>query len=81
VAPDGALRLGGLRDVPGLFVASGCNVGGLSTSPAVGEAQAELIATGRWRYDLSSFSPNRCRPAYGDAVRRKAACRIVYEFQ
>lgn len=81
VTPDGGLLLGPLAAVPGLYVASGCNVGGLSTAPAVGEALAGLIAGGRSEHDLAPLSPDRFGPEYGDAVRLRAECRTVYEYQ
>ena len=81
VTPDGGLLLGPLAAVPGLYVASGCNVGGLSTAPALGEALAELIVNRRSAIDLSTLSPDRFGPEYGDTVRLAADCRAVYEYQ
>jgi glycine/D-amino acid oxidase-like deaminating enzyme len=81
VTPDGALLLGPLTGVPGLYVASGCNVGGLSTSPALGEALAELIATGHSTNDLSPLSPDRFGPEYADTVRLRAECHDTYAYQ
>ncbi|HEV8635383.1 MAG TPA: FAD-binding oxidoreductase [Chloroflexota bacterium] len=81
VTPDGRLLVGPLASVPGLYLASGCNVGGLSTAPAVGEALAELIATGRSRTDLSALAPDRFGPEYADAVRLRAACQREYAYQ
>ena len=43
----------------GFFVAGGCNVGGLSVSPAIGEALAEWIVTGEPTLDLTAFSITR----------------------
>jgi glycine/D-amino acid oxidase-like deaminating enzyme len=81
VTPDGRLLLGPLSGVPGLFVASGCNVGGLSTAPALGESLAELIATGRCTEDLSSLAPDRFGQDFADAVRLRAECHAVYAWQ
>jgi glycine/D-amino acid oxidase-like deaminating enzyme len=81
VTPDGRLLLGPLTAVPGLHVASGCNVGGLATAPALGEALAELIATGRSSHDLSELSPDRFGPEYADAVRLRAECHATYAWQ
>ncbi|HEY3079436.1 MAG TPA: FAD-binding oxidoreductase [Chloroflexota bacterium] len=81
VTPDGRLLVGPLGAVPGLYVASGCNVGGLSTAPAIGEALAELIALGRTRLDLSELWPDRFGPEYGDQVRLRAACQREYAYQ
>jgi glycine/D-amino acid oxidase-like deaminating enzyme len=81
VTPDGRLLLGPLTAVPGLYVSSGCNVGGLSTAPALGEALAELIATGRSSHDLSEVAPDRFGPEYADAVRLRADCHATYAWQ
>jgi 4-methylaminobutanoate oxidase (formaldehyde-forming) len=81
VTPDGRLVIGPLKSVPGLYVASGCNVGGLSTAPAIGEALAELIATGRTQLDLSNLAPDRFGPEFGDEVRLRAAARREYAYQ
>ena len=81
VTPDGGLLLGPLTAVPGLFIASGCNVGGLSTAPALGEALAQLIAYGRSTIDVSSLSPDRFGSEYADSIRLRAECRAVYEYQ
>jgi glycine/D-amino acid oxidase-like deaminating enzyme len=43
----------------GFFVAGGCNVGGLSVSPAIGEALADWIVTGEPPIDLTPFSITR----------------------
>ena len=44
MSPDGRFVLGPVPDVPGLWVASGCNGSGFSSSPALGEALAQWIA-------------------------------------
>ncbi|MGN6792707.1 MAG: NAD(P)/FAD-dependent oxidoreductase [Streptosporangiaceae bacterium] len=43
MSPDGRFVLGSVPDVPGLFVASGCNGSGFSSSPALGENLAGQI--------------------------------------
>jgi glycine/D-amino acid oxidase-like deaminating enzyme len=43
MSPDGRFVLGPVPDVPGLWVASGCNGSGFSSSPALGEALAGQI--------------------------------------
>jgi len=59
MSPDGLFLVGPVDELPGLFAATGCNVGGLSTSPAIGEALAELVATGASAIDLTQFRPGR----------------------
>ena len=42
MSPDGRFLAGPVPEVPGLWVASGCNGSGFSSSPAIGEALARL---------------------------------------
>lgn len=53
---DGHHILGPAPGAEGFYFASGCNVAGLSISPAVGEALADWIVGGRPRVDLSPMS-------------------------
>jgi hypothetical protein len=46
-------------DVPGLWVASGCNGSGFSSSLAIGEALAAWISGRPDRLDLSALAPAR----------------------
>lgn len=59
MTPDGRQMAGPVPGVGGLYVASGCCVGGLSISPAVGEDLAEWIVTGRTPAGLAYLSPER----------------------
>jgi glycine/D-amino acid oxidase-like deaminating enzyme len=59
MSPDGRFLAGPVPEVPGLWVASGCNGSGFSSSPAIGEALAGWITGGRPPVDLSSLSPAR----------------------
>jgi|HubBroStandDraft_6_1064221.scaffolds.fasta_scaffold208122_1 glycine/D-amino acid oxidase-like deaminating enzyme len=59
MSPDGRFLAGPVPEVPGLWVASGCNGSGFSSSPAIGEALAAWITGGRPAVDLSSLSPGR----------------------
>jgi len=81
VTPDGQKIVGPVESVPGLFVASGCNVGGLSTAPALGEALAELIVDGRTWLELGDMRPERfgVELTGGDAM--LAAARRQYGYQ
>jgi hypothetical protein len=58
-------------------VMSGCCVGGLSASPALGEAVAEWIVDGRPSLDCSDISPARFGQPVDDAVLRER-CRHAY---
>jgi glycine/D-amino acid oxidase-like deaminating enzyme len=66
MTPDGRFVVGPVPDAPGLWVASGCNGSGFSSSPAIGEALARWI-TGDEPPGLAALSPGRF-PALTDAV-------------
>jgi glycine/D-amino acid oxidase-like deaminating enzyme len=73
LVPDGHFLVGPLDPVQDLWLISGCNVGGLSTSPALGGHLAHWIATGERHPDLAPFDPNR----FGDRYRDQEALRIA----
>jgi glycine/D-amino acid oxidase-like deaminating enzyme len=56
---DGDHVLGPAPGVKGLYVLGGCNVGGFSVSPVLGELMAEWIVSGKAPMDLSRFDPGR----------------------
>ncbi len=56
---DGQHIVGPAPAAEGFFFASGCNVAGLSISPAIGEALATWIVEGRPPMDLTALSPAR----------------------
>jgi 4-methylaminobutanoate oxidase (formaldehyde-forming) len=53
MTPDGQHIVGPVPGAEGFFVASGCNVAGLSVSPAIGEAVAAWILDGTPPLDLT----------------------------
>lgn len=61
MTPDGHPILGRVPGLDGLFVASGCCVGGLSLSPAAGRTLADLIVDGSSDPDLTPLSVERFR--------------------
>jgi 4-methylaminobutanoate oxidase (formaldehyde-forming) len=73
---DGEHTVGPVPGVRGLYVAGGCCVGGLSISPAIGEALAAWICDGTPPMDLSPLAPGR--EGALDEVALKAACRLQY---
>ncbi|MGH2355758.1 MAG: NAD(P)/FAD-dependent oxidoreductase, partial [Chloroflexota bacterium] len=80
MSPDAQFLLGESSALPGLFFATGCNVGGLSTAPAAGEALAELIATGRAAIgDLTPLAPDRFGAL--DEATLRTATRHEYAYQ
>lgn len=56
---DGEHIVGEAPGVRGLYVIGGCNVGGLSVSPALGQILSELICQGETSHDISRMSPSR----------------------
>jgi hypothetical protein len=59
---------------------AGCNVGGLSTSPAIGKAVAEAVATGVRPDVLERLGPSRFgddRPSRVDARHAEAQSRYA----
>lgn len=72
MTPDGQPLLGPVPGLDGLYVASGCCVGGLSLSPAAGRALADLIVDGSCEPDLAPLGVERFR-AWTDPARIEAA--------
>jgi glycine/D-amino acid oxidase-like deaminating enzyme len=78
MTPDGRQLVGPVPGVAGLYVASGCCVGGLSISPALGEGLAEWILTGRPPYDLDYLGADRFRGDEPSDERLRDACHWQY---
>lgn len=74
---DGEHIVGPAPGVEGLYVLAGCNVGGLSISPALGEELARWIVQGQPSMDLSRMSPDRFSARLGEDALIDAA-RIRY---
>ena len=71
---DGHHIVGPVPGAKGFFVLSGCNVAGLSISPALGDAVAAWISEGEPPFDLSAMSITRFGPeAQSEAWLRKNA--------
>jgi glycine/D-amino acid oxidase-like deaminating enzyme len=62
MTPDGRFVTGPVPDVPGLWVASGCNGSGFSSSLGIGEALAAWICDRPQRLDITALSPCRFAP-------------------
>jgi len=78
MTPDGRPILGRVPGLDGLFVASGCCVGGLSLSPAAGRALADLIVDGKSDPDLAPLSVERFGDGYREPGTLEAACVSQY---
>jgi glycine/D-amino acid oxidase-like deaminating enzyme len=78
MTPDGYFIVDQAPGIPGLFTISGCNVGGLSTSPVLGETLAGWIVEGQPMLDLSAFRLTRFGPEMRDEQTLRAACFATY---
>src|SRR5216683_1000032 len=78
LGPDGRPIVGRVPGLDGLYVASGCCVGGLSLSPATGRALADLIVDGKSDPDLAPISVERFADGYRDPAQLEAACVAQY---
>jgi len=67
MSPDGRFVAGPVPDLPGLWVATGCNGSGFSSSLAIGEALAAWI-TGDAPAGITALSPGRFGPLADDAL-------------
>jgi glycine/D-amino acid oxidase-like deaminating enzyme len=74
---DDRYLVGPLPGVTGAWVMSGCCVGGLSVSPALGEAIAQWIVDGAPALDCSDISPARFAGPVDEALLRER-CRHAY---
>ena len=68
MTPDGRFVAGPVPDAPGLWVASGCNGSGFSSSLALGEALAAWICDVPGRLDISALAPARFGPLTDEAL-------------
>jgi glycine/D-amino acid oxidase-like deaminating enzyme len=75
---DDRYLVGPLPGVAGAWVMSGCCVGGLSASPALGEAMADWIVDDAPSLDLSEVSPTRFVGRDVDETELRERCRHAY---
>jgi len=68
MSPDGRFVAGPVPDLPGLWVASGCNGSGFSSSLAIGEALAAWITSGTPSPGMTALSPGRFGPLTDDML-------------
>ena len=72
-SPDGQLVLGEIKEVAGLFVASGCCGSGVMLSAGIGKAAACLMTNKKPPFDLTPFDVNRFGQVnpYSDSFRQR----------
>ncbi len=80
MSPDGRFVAGPLPDVPGLWVVSGCNGSGFSSSLALGEAMAGWICGSCDRLDISALSPARFGPLTEDALVSRGSWQYAHYY-
>jgi glycine/D-amino acid oxidase-like deaminating enzyme len=80
MSPDGRFVVGQLPDVPGLWVASGCNGSGFSSSLAIGEALASRICGLPTRLDITPLSPARFGPLTDEALVSAGAWQYAHYY-
>jgi len=79
MSPDGRFVLGPVPDAPGLWVASGCNGSGFSSSPAIGEALARWIG-GDEPPGLAALSPARFPPFTDELLIEKGSWQYAHYY-
>jgi 4-methylaminobutanoate oxidase (formaldehyde-forming) len=79
MSPDGRFLAGPVSDVPGLWVASGCNGSGFSSSPAIGEFLAAAI-TGDAPPSLAGFAPDRFGPLTDEALVERGTWQYAHYY-
>ncbi len=70
--------VGPLPELPGFFIIGGCNVGGLSAAPALGEALAAMVLAPERASELAPLLPGRFAGANLAPTAVLAACRAHY---
>jgi 4-methylaminobutanoate oxidase (formaldehyde-forming) len=78
MTPDGDFLLGDIPGVPGLYIASGCCVTGVSAAPVLGKLLAELLVDGRPSLDISAMHISRFGSVYEDNTVLRRACESTY---
>jgi glycine/D-amino acid oxidase-like deaminating enzyme len=80
MSPDGAFVAGPVPDVPGLWVASGCNGSGFSSSPAIGEALAAWITGGTQPAVLATLAPGRFGPLTDELLTKNGSWQYAHYY-
>jgi len=79
MTPDGHFLIDRLPGIDGFYVASGCNVGGLSISPPIGEDLAGWIVAGGERPpSLAPFRVDRFDGRFASDAELRRACLATY---
>jgi len=80
MSPDGRFVAGPVPDAPGLWVASGCNGSGFSSSLAIGEALASWITTGAPPPGVAALSPDRFGAVTDEALTERGIWQYAHYY-
>ena len=80
MTPDGRFLLGPVPDVQGLWIASGCNGSGFSSSAALGEMLAEWISTASEPPGAKNFSPERFGPVSDESLVERGVWQYAHYY-
>jgi glycine/D-amino acid oxidase-like deaminating enzyme len=80
MSPDGRFVAGPVPDVPGLWVASGCNGSGFSSALALGEAVADWITSQDQRLDITDLAPGRFGPFTQEELVKAGAWQYAHYY-
>ena len=81
ITADGKHIVGHVPGLRGFYAATGCCVGGLSISPAIGQCLAELILTGTSSLTLDEMAITRFGPELADDEALREAGIATYAHQ
>ncbi len=80
MSPDGRFVAGPVPDRPGLWVASGCNGSGFSSSLGLGEALAAWITGGSPPDGLAALAPGRFGPLDDDVLTSRGLWQYAHYY-
>jgi 4-methylaminobutanoate oxidase (formaldehyde-forming) len=80
MSPDGLFVVGPVPGVAGLWVASGCNGSGFSSSPAIGEALASWIGSGSPPDAMAALAPGRFGAMTDDVLIKRGIWQYAHYY-
>ena len=78
VTPDARHIVSKVPGANGLIFATGCQVGGISISPAIGRMVADLVAGREGLVAMSAFNAGRFGADYEEEADLRSACEETY---